>query len=71
MKSVLYVVLVILFLLHNDLWLWKNATLISGIPVTLLYHVGYCVAASILMIWLVRRAWPDRLEVEPQDDQQS
>ena len=48
----------LLYLLHNDLWLWRDATLVLGLPVGFLYHVVYCLAAAALMAALVRWAWP-------------
>jgi hypothetical protein len=57
-KSALYTALVILYLLHNDLWLWYDECLIGGFPSGLLYHIVYCFAASILMLLLVKFAWP-------------
>lgn len=52
----------ILFLLHNDFWLWDDPRRIAGLPVGLLYHVIYCAAASGLMALLVAFAWPAHLE---------
>jgi hypothetical protein len=57
-KAALYTALVILYLLHNDLWLWYDECLIEGIPSGLLYHIFFCFAVSILMALLVRFAWP-------------
>jgi len=62
-KTLLFGGLFILFVLHNDLWYWNNAGLPVGIPIGLLYHVVYCLAASLFFIWLVKRAWPKDLEV--------
>lgn len=59
----LYGALFVLYLLHNDLWLWDDATLVFGLPVGLVYHVGFAVAASIVLTLLVLKAWPDHLEV--------
>ena len=59
----LYAALLVLYLLHNDLWLWNDATLVFGLPVGLVYHVGFAVAASIVLTLLVLKAWPDHLEV--------
>ena len=64
MKSLLFIALVALYLLHNDLFLWNDECLIRGIPSGLLYHIAYCLAASLLMFLLVRFAWPAHLEVE-------
>ena len=59
----LYAALFVLYLLHNDLWLWDDATRVLGLPVGLVYHVGFSVATSIVLALLVLKAWPDHLEV--------
>ena len=59
----LYAALVALYLLHNDLWLWNDPRLVLGLPVGLLYHVAFCVAASVVLALLVLYAWPDHLDV--------
>ncbi len=69
MKHLLYIALFVLFLLHNDLWLWNDECLVAGIPSGLLYHILYCVASSVLMIGLVKFAWPGHLEVESGDEE--
>ena len=52
----------ILFVLHADWWLWDDPRLIGGLPVGLVYHALYCLAATIEMFLLVRYAWPAHLE---------
>ncbi|HEX9941204.1 MAG TPA: DUF3311 domain-containing protein [Thermoanaerobaculia bacterium] len=64
----LYAALLVLYLLHNDLWLWNDATLVFGLPVGLVYHVGFSIAASIVLTLLVLKAWPDHLEVPDSAD---
>lgn len=59
----LYAALLILYLLHNDLWLWNDPTLVFGLPAGLVYHVGFCIATSIVLTLLVLKAWPAHLEV--------
>ena len=61
-KNILYMVIVIVYFLHNDLWLWNNPTLILGIPIGLFYHIIFCLAASIIMILLIKYAWPNFVE---------
>ena len=39
----------VFYLLHNDLWLWHDARLLLGLPVGLVYHLAYCLAAAALM----------------------
>ena len=61
-KTWIYLLLLLFYLLHNDLWLWVDARLVLGMPVGLFYHVLYCAAAAGLMALLVRYAWPAYLE---------
>ena len=53
-----------LYLLHQDVWFWRaSRPLVFGfLPIGLAWHAGYCVAVSILMVWLTRAAWPAHLE---------
>jgi hypothetical protein len=60
--GLLYAALLVLYLLHNDLWLWDDATLVFGLPVGLVYHVGFSVATGIVLTLLVLKAWPDHLD---------
>lgn len=69
-KWLLYSALFALYLLHNDLWLWNDASLISGIPIGLLYHITFCIAASFLFILIIKNIWPTHLEVETKEEMQ-
>ena len=53
-----------LYALHQDVWFWRDARpLVFGfLPVGLAWHAAYCVAVSLLMVWLTRTAWPAHLE---------
>jgi len=62
-KWTLYLGLVVLYVLHNDLWLWNDPTLVLGLPVGLLYHFGFSVVTAVVMLLLVTYAWPEYLEV--------
>jgi len=55
---VLYAALFVLFLLHNDFWLWNDTRIVAGLPVGLTYHVVYCLVTAVLLGLLVTRAWP-------------
>jgi hypothetical protein len=48
--------LAMLYLLHNDLWLWNDGRMWMGLPAGLLYHIGFCVAASVTLALLVTLA---------------
>jgi hypothetical protein len=62
--ALLYGALVALYLLHNDLWLWHDPRLVLGLPVGLVYHVGFAVATSVVLTLLVLYAWPEHLDRE-------
>ena len=71
LRWTLYTAVIVLYVLHNDLWLWNNPRLILGMPVGLLYHVGFCVAAAVLMTLLVNYAWPAHLDIDEQGEGQA
>ncbi len=60
------VLLAALFVLHQDVWLWRDARIVLGLPIGLAYHVAFCVAASVVLVLAVRWSWPR--EVPPDDD---
>jgi hypothetical protein len=56
-----------LYLLHNDFWLWDDGRLVLGLPVELVYQVGFCVVTAVVLTLLVLHAWPDHLdEAQPE-----
>ena len=63
----LYAALVALYLLHNDLWLWDDASLVLGLPAGLAYHIGFSIATSIVLTLLVIHSWPEHLDLESGD----
>ena len=63
-RRLLYVALFVLYLLHNDLWFWDDPQLLFGLPIGLLYHIGFCLAAALMMVLLVNYAWPRHLRDE-------
>jgi hypothetical protein len=55
-------VLVVL-LLHQDIWFWTDKSLLYGfLPIGLAYHIGYSFLAALTMAALVHFAWPHDLE---------
>ena len=54
----LYLLLPLLYLLHNDLWFWHDGRILFELPIGLFYHVGFCFAAALMMWLLVSYAWP-------------
>jgi hypothetical protein len=63
-RLLLVAVVAALYLLHQDLWFWRQARpLIFGfLPIGLAYHGAYCAAVALLMWTLTRVAWPAHLE---------
>ena len=68
-KLLLFLLIVAVYVLHQDYWNWKDSDLVLGIlPVGLAYHAGYSIFAAIMMAVLVKFAWPEHLEQsEPHD----
>jgi hypothetical protein len=66
MKRVLLTAAVVaLYVLHQDIWNWRNPRLVFGfMPVGLFYHACFAAAAALLMWLLVTFAWPGHLERE-------
>ena len=61
--AVLAFSVLVLYLLHQDFWFWRDGTLVFGVmPVGLFYHAVYCLACAALMWALVKFAWPRELE---------
>ncbi len=52
----------ILVVLFGNVWLWDDDRLILGLPVNLLYHIGFCVLVAAVMLVVVKRAWPHYLD---------
>jgi hypothetical protein len=67
-KLLLTLLVLAVYLLHQDFWNWKKTDLVFGfLPIGLAYHAGYSILASITMALLVKFAWPKHLEdVQPE-----
>lgn len=66
-SATLVAALVLLYVLHNDLWWWDDPSLVLGLPVGLTFHVGLCLAAALVMGLLARRLRPSALEPRDAD----
>lgn len=63
MKILTYCLIVLLFLLHQDFWLWDSQTLVFGfLPSGLAYHAAFSVLAAILWAVATRTIWPAQWE---------
>jgi uncharacterized protein DUF3311 len=63
MKWLLTLMVLLVYVLHQDSWNWHDRTVVLGfLPVGLAYHAAYSILAAIMMAVLVRFAWPEYLE---------
>ena len=63
-RLLLTLAIVALYALHQDVWFWRQARPLAFgfLPIGLAWHAAYCVAVSLVMVWLTRAAWPTHLE---------
>ena len=59
----LVVVVVLLYVLHQDVWFWRDARpfVFGFLPIGLFYHAAYTVGCALLLWVLVRTIWPGHL----------
>jgi len=57
-RRLVWAVLLLLFVLHNDLWLWNEPGPWLGLPAGLTYHILYCLVVTVALTLMVRFAWP-------------
>jgi hypothetical protein len=63
MKSLIIALVLLLLILHNDVWFWDSEELLFGfMPIGLAYHAGFSVSAALLWYIASKVAWPSRLE---------
>jgi len=60
MRLILTSIVVAVYLLHQDVWFWRDARpLVFGfLPIGLFYHAAFCLLCSAVMMLLVKFAWP-------------
>ncbi len=60
MKGLIYGLIVLLAIFHQDWWWWEDSeTLVLGfIPISLAYHAGVSIAAACLWAAAVKFCWP-------------
>ena len=63
MKNLVWGLVILLLILHQDFWYWDDTTLVFGyMPIGLFYHACISIAAAITWWLATIYAWPDRLE---------
>ena len=65
MRYVVWSLVILLVILHQDNWLWEDSRLVFGfLPITLLYHAGISLGAGVTWYLATVFAWPQGLERE-------
>lgn len=68
MKIVVWALVVLLIILHQDNWNWTNDALFLGfIPRGLAWHAGISIAASAVWYLATQVAWPEGVDVTESD----
>jgi hypothetical protein len=78
-RKLIWLLVGLLFVLHQDFWLWGNTSLVLGfLPVGLAYHLVFSIAAACTWFAMIKFAWPSHVEefaegnnpaAQPQDQQ--
>ena len=62
-KTLVLGLFILLFIAHQDFWLWADDTLVLGfMPIGLAYHALFSVACSCLWALACFKAWPEAVE---------
>lgn len=63
MKYLVWFLLLLLVILHQDYWQWNNATLVFGfLPYQMAYQIGISLAAAGVWVLAVSFCWPGGLD---------
>ena len=62
MQKLVWGLVLLLLVLHQDVWFWKDDTLIFGfIPIGLFYHAMISIGAAITWFLATKHCWPEEL----------
>lgn len=63
MHKLVWALVLLLVILHQDNWFWEDDTLVMGfMPIGLFYHACLSVAASVTWLVATRHCWPEDVE---------
>jgi len=63
MRTIVWMLVVVLAIVHFDFWYWSDRTLLFGfLPIGLGFHAGFSLACGFVWLLAVRFAWPSELE---------
>lgn len=59
----IWLLVFLLFILHQDCWFWNDSTLVFGVvPIGLFYHVTFSLVTGAVWALAWNWAWPHRIE---------
>ncbi|MEN1679018.1 MAG: DUF3311 domain-containing protein [Planctomycetota bacterium] len=59
MATVVWALVVLLMVVHQDFWFWENDYLVFGfMPIGLFYHACISIAASVTWFLATKHCWP-------------
>ena len=62
-KTLVWVLFLLMFVLHQDKWWWDDETLVLGfLPVGLAFHALFSIGCTALGWLAIKIAWPHDLE---------
>jgi hypothetical protein len=63
MAFLTYILIVVLFVLHQDFWWWDSKEIVLGfLPIGLAYHAVFSILAAGVWALAVKTVWPTRWE---------
>lgn len=72
MRKIVFGLVILLAILHQDFWYWNDGTLVFGfMPIGLFYHIMFSIASGCVWALAVVYAWPEEIieEVEAEKSQ--
>ena len=61
--KIIIALVILLILLHQDVWFWNNKTVLFGfMPITLFWHACISLGASATWYLATKIAWPQELQ---------
>ena len=62
MNRIVWYLVFALVIAHQDFWYWADPTVVFGMPIGLVYHIGLSIACSLVWAYVCYFAWPKELE---------
>lgn len=63
MQKVVWGLVLLLLIVHQDFWFWESETLVFGfMPIGLLFHALISLAAGVTWFLATKHCWPAELD---------